>query len=305
MKLFAVLLILQVLIPEHVDGFSPATHSTSMKKDRTLIQHPISCLDLDKRQHCIKWRTTSLHLESDPDSSSSQPSDPVQVVDTESVPAPITIKQKAEVCLYRLTLISASVACASGQLSKLLLGAGSGSGLPTETVAALEYNSHAILGWGILFSALLAPPNLDAITDDKQENDANNALFLLLNELLPTLASFAIVVEIINTIQLNLSQGTAEFLSPTSDTLDSTTNLFISLICFREIGFFGASYKAEAILAILFSIVLSLNDFIGFSELVLNGGLGLFLLVLSFGKIFEPIEDDLKPNQSAFFKDER
>jgi hypothetical protein len=215
----------------------------------------------------------------------------------------VTIKQKIEVCLYRFTLTSSSVAYATGQLSKLLLV--SGSGLSTQTIAAIEQNCHAILGWGVLFASLLAPAYLGAVTDQKKENDVDNALFLLLNELLPTLASFAIVVEIINTIQNNLSQGTANFLSATSDSLDSTTDLFICAICLREIGFFGASYKAEAILAIVFSVALTLNDSIGFSESALTAGSALCLLVLSFGKFFEPIEDDLRPNYSAFFKDER
>lgn len=214
----------------------------------------------------------------------------------------ITIKQKAEVLLYRITLISASTAYACIQLSNMLLGAG--SGLSLEYITSIQQTSHAIVGWGILFAALLAPPYLGAITDTNEKNDANNAFFLLLNELLPNLAGFAIIVEVINTIQANLSQGTAEFLSATSPSLDNTTNIFISFICLREIGFYGASYKAEAILAILFCLALGLNDSIGFSEVALTSGLGLSLLVLSFAKVFEPLEDDLEPNQSAFFKDE-
>jgi hypothetical protein len=233
-------------------------------------------------------RNLSLQLKNDPDLSSK---------DT------VTTKNKLEVCLYRLALTSASVAYATSQASKVLLV--SGSGLSSETIASMEVNSHAILGWGILLSALFAPPYLGAITDEKKENDVENALFLLLNELLPTLASFAIVVEIINTIQQNLSQNTANFLSATSDTLDSTTNLFICAICLREIGFFGVSYKAEAVLAIFFCVALTLNDSIGFSEPALTAGTAISLLVLSFGKVFEPIEDDLRPNKSAFFKDDR
>ncbi len=214
----------------------------------------------------------------------------------------LTIKQKVEVYLYRSFLASASVAYGTEQLFKLLLT--SGSGLSIQKISTIEQNSHAIVGWGILFSALLAPTYLGAATDKNRENDVENAFFLLLNELLPTLASFAIVVEIINTIQHNLSQSTAEFLSATSDSLDSTTYLFISLISLREILFFGASYKAEAILAILFSIGLTLNDFIGFSEVTLTAGVSICLLVLSFGKAFEPIKDDVKPNKSAFFRDD-
>jgi hypothetical protein len=133
----------------------------------------------------------------------------------------------------------------------------------------------------------------------------SNALFLLLNELLPTLAGFAIIVEIVNVIQSNLSEGNVEFISSTSDSLGNTTTIFISLICLREIGFFGAGYKAEAILAIFFCIALGLNDSLEFSELALTSGLALSLLVLSFAKVFEPLEDDLEPNQSAFFMDDQ
>jgi len=215
----------------------------------------------------------------------------------------ITIKQKVEVLLYRITLISASTAYACIQLSNIFLGPG--SGLSLEYITSIQQTSHAIVGWGILFAALLAPPYLGAITDTNEKNDANNAFFLLLNELLPNFAGFAIIVEVVNTIQANLSQGTAEFLSATSQSLDNTTNIFISFICLREIGFFGASYKAEAILAILFCVALGFNDSIGFSEMALTSGLGLSLLVLSFAKVFEPLEDDVEPNQSAFFKDER
>ena len=216
----------------------------------------------------------------------------------------ITSKQKAEVVLYRITLISASIAYACGQLSNLLIGAG-GAGLSVDSIASIQQTSHIIVGWGILFAALLAPPYLGAITDTNKNNDMNNALFLLLNELLPTLAGFAIIVEVVNTIQTNLSQGTATFLSASSESLDNTTNIFISFICLREIGFFGAGYKAEAILAIIFCVAIGLNDSLGFSEVALTSGLGLSLLVLSFAKVFEPLEDDLEPNQSAFFMDDR
>jgi len=216
----------------------------------------------------------------------------------------ISSKQKAQVVLYRITLISASIAYACGQLSNLLIGAG-GAGLSVDSIASIQQTSHDIVGWGILFAALLAPPYLSTVTDTNKKNDMNNTLFLLLNELLPTLAGFAIIFEVVNAIQASLSQGSATFLSATSESLDYTTNIFISFLCLREIGFFGAGYKAEAILAILFCAGLGLNDSLGFSEVALTSGLGLSLLVLSFAKVFEPLEDDLEPNQSAFFMDDR
>jgi hypothetical protein len=51
-------------------------------------------------------------------------------------------------------------------------------------------------------------------------------------------------------------------------------------------------------------VLCSLNQSIGFSEVALSGGLALSLLVLSVGKILEPLKDDLQPNQSAFFRDD-
>ena len=289
MKCFNVLLLPLLLVTKST-GFTHFKVLNPLIRDRLKIsienrKNPTVQLHFPS----LTTRDVSNKLSNDPD---------VNIDETE-----ITIKQKIEVILYRTTLISASVAYTFDQLSKLLSSAG-GSGIPTETLSNLEQTSHGILGWGILLSALLAPPNLGAITDQRKENDVDNALFLLVNELLPTLASFAILVEIVNTIQHNLSQGTSEFLSATSGTLDATTNIFIGAICLREIGFFGASYKAEAILAILLTVALSLNDMIGLSESALEGGLVLCLLVLSFGKVFEPIEDDVRPNNSAFFRDD-
>ena len=191
-----------------------------------------------------------------------------------------TLQQKAEAILYRLTLLSATTALATSQILHLLSidGISGGAGLPMQVITNLQSNSNTIFTWGILLSALFAPSNLDAITDDTKDNDVNNALFLLLNELLPTLACFAIFIEIVHTIQGNLADGTTNIISAKSvESLDQLSTVFISLICFREIGFFGASYKAEAILGILLCIVLSLNDWIGYSEPILSGSLSLCL----------------------------
>lgn len=211
-----------------------------------------------------------------------------------------TTKQKGEVLLYRLALISASTAYTCNLLSTGLVTSDSGAGLSLDFLYHLQNSSHVIFTWGILLAALVAPPNLGAVTDTSKKNDFDNALFLLLNELLPTLSGFAIIAEVVNKIQENLSDK-----STSLDSLDNIAMVLITLICFREVRFFGASYKAEAIFAIFCAVILALNELIGFSESALSGGLSLSLLVLSFGKIFEPLRDDLQPNQSAFFQDDR
>jgi hypothetical protein len=221
----------------------------------------------------------------------------------------ITIQSKAEVLIYRATLIICSVAFAMDQLSSSLYG----SGLSPILIEQLNQTSHSISTWSIVLSALFAPAYLGAITDQSKKKEVNNALYLITNELLPQLAGFAIFFEVLNVIQyynrnaiptMDSAATAATAAGSMTSTLDNTTLVFISLLCFREIGFYGASYKAEAILAILFSVAIVLNDFIGFSDIVLQWGLSLSLLVLSFAKVFEPIKDDLIPSGSAFFNDD-
>jgi hypothetical protein len=216
----------------------------------------------------------------------------------------VTIKQKGEVILYRVALISASVAYACNLLSHgLLATSNSGAGLSLDLLYHVENSSLFIYTWGILLAALVVPPHLGAITDTNRKNDWDNALFLLLNELLPTLAGFAIIAEVVNKIQENLSDP--QMSSAALNSLDNIALVLVTLISWREIKFFGASYKVEAIFAIFCAVLLVLNHLIGFSEIALSGGLSLSLLVLSFGKIFEPLKEDLEPNESAFFQDDR
>eukprot|EP00978_Attheya_sp_CCMP212_P028521 scaffold98652_cov43-Attheya_sp.AAC.1 len=67
-------------------------------------------------------------------------------------------------------------------------------------------------------------------------------------------------------------------------------------ICVREVVFYGAAYKVEAI--ILASLLL-LQPVLPVSNII-PGGIALALLVLSFGKLFEPLAEDLRPGQSTF-----
>ena len=214
------------------------------------------------------------------------------------------MKSKGEVIMYRFSLLSSSIAYGT-YWAITALELNSGSGIEPTKVQGLVDGSHTISSWGMLLSALFSPAYLvGAITDSDENNDAQNAILLLLNEALPQLALFAIFVQIVNVVQTSLSSGDVDFLSTiSSGSFDNTTNIFIVGICLREIGFYGIGYKAEAALAILLCFALVNNDQIGMSETALSAGLALSLLVLSFGKLFEPIKDDMRPNNSKFFQD--
>lgn len=209
----------------------------------------------------------------------------------------MTVKQKAAVCLYRFALASASVAYTVGELTNLL----SGSGLSIQTISTIQQNSHVIFGCGILGAALLVPSHVQTRTEDVDEDSVvGDSLVLILNRSLPMLGSLAIVVEVMNSI-LNNVPGSSNFLITG---FDKTADLFICALCLREIGFFGVAYKAEAVLTIFLCANLAIHDLIGFPEFALRGGASIGLLVLSFGKFFEPLEGDLRPNGSAFFRDD-
>lgn len=169
--------------------------------------------------------------------------------------------------------------------------------------------------WTMLLAALFAPAYSGAVTDRCKKNEVNNVLFLITNECLPQLAGFAIFFEVLNFIQQrsqyfpvpwdDIAKPSTSMTSIASytSTLENTELLFIALICVREIGFYGAGYKAEAILAILLCVAITFNDMIGFSNAALEFGLSLCLLVLSFSKVFEPLQDDIIPDGSSFFSD--
>uniref|UniRef100_A0A7S4WGG5 Uncharacterized protein n=1 Tax=Ditylum brightwellii TaxID=49249 RepID=A0A7S4WGG5_9STRA len=206
----------------------------------------------------------------------------------------IDLKKRAQVLSYRSALIAASLGISGEQILKALLG----TGLSAETITSVEFTAHAFSEWGILLTALLAPAN---ITQRSEANDTTNSPVLLLNKLLPLLAIFAIAFDIINNISSTLSNDAENVISASPEPFSPISSIFVCAICLREIGYFGFFYKVEAILAIIFSATLGFNT--GISEGVLAGGLALSLLVLSFGKVFEPIVDDLQINNSEFFRD--
>lgn len=195
--------------------------------------------------------------------------------------------------LYRFCLLLASI----GYTLYWIFIALDLSSTTGDDVQRLAHTSHAISTWGMLLSALFSPTYLGAITDPDERNDFKNACLLLLNDALPQLASFAIIVQILNVIQTSMCSGSLDFFTSISGgSLENTTNIFVVGIRLREIGFYGVEYKAEAVLAIFICFVLTLSD-IGMSDAVLSAFLGLCLLVLS-----EPIKDDMRPNESRFFQ---
>eukprot|EP00551_Chaetoceros_affinis_P007252 CAMPEP_0203673502 /NCGR_PEP_ID=MMETSP0090-20130426/12738_1 /ASSEMBLY_ACC=CAM_ASM_001088 /TAXON_ID=426623 /ORGANISM="Chaetoceros affinis, Strain CCMP159" /LENGTH=198 /DNA_ID=CAMNT_0050539177 /DNA_START=315 /DNA_END=911 /DNA_ORIENTATION=- len=191
-----------------------------------------------------------------------------------------------------------------------------GLGLSVEMITNVEHLSNMVFTWGILCSALAIPNNQRGFRAKNAEGqqgegevdrevefhahpgvfDRNSTWPTFVNNALPYLSSLAIVIKLINeTLSLSIMP-----------TLDEVSNeFFISAVCLREIGYFGAPYKVEAILALglVFISSLGLNEGIGFSDTILSSLLALCLLVLSFGKVFEPLQDDLHPNGSAFFRD--
>lgn len=222
-------------------------------------------------------------------------------------------KNKSQVLFYRSSLIIASLAYAGIQImqSSFL----ENSGLSRTSVENFGHMSGSLFTWTIIATALSSPPNLevdllcndnDKNGDSKKDNATRNSLFLLLNESLPKLALF--------TLLLNIGDTFIFHQATTISTSTTMSNLFISAICVREVIFFGAAYKAEAIFAILAIIISASIGIHGsnpqFSVIAqspsspLSLGLALCLLVLSFGKIFEPLSDDLIPNDSAFFRDD-
>lgn len=190
---------------------------------------------------------------------------------SESVQEELSFAGKAEVIGYRTALVFASLGFAVSAAASLL----EGTGLNTETIKSLHVDSQAARGWGSC---------------------------LTVNEALPTLGSFALIIELINAIQWNLSTGEVPAFSLTSsENLDKAAGLFMAAICCREILLYGVAFKIEAVLAIVFIILQALD--LGLSQAVCLDGLALSLLVLSVGKVFEPIGSDLRPNQSSFFLD--
>ena len=275
---------------------------------RTLPQLPPSAPRSSVTHSFKRTRFPTLSSLFDPETGSSEKLGDT-VIDSVSFPSNQTklkvddknydsIESKGEVLLYRFCLLSASIGYTL-YWAFIALDLSSISGVDAQRLA---YTCHAVSTWGMLLSALFSPTYLGAITDQNENNDFKNACLLVLNEALPQIASFAIIVQTVNLIQMSLSSGSIDFLTSISGgSLENTTIIFIVGISLREIGFYGFEYKAEAVLAIFIFFLLTLSD-VGISETALSTCLALCLLVLSFGKLFEPIKDDLRPNESKFFQ---
>eukprot|EP00978_Attheya_sp_CCMP212_P024524 scaffold77179_cov34-Attheya_sp.AAC.1 len=183
----------------------------------------------------------------------------------------VTLGQGIRVGLYRLLLLGSAGACTGLAVLPLLEGSGLSS---TDT---LEMNMS--MGWKFMLgaAAILAPlPSVDS-------KFKSNLPFIALS---CVGASTVLLLSLPIMFQESMME-TATQVVATMATLG---------ICVREVVFYGAAYKVEAIiLASLFLLqpVLPVSN-------IIPGGIALALLVLSFGKLLEPLEEDLRPGQSTF-----
>lgn len=173
--------------------------------------------------------------------------------------------------------------------------------------------------------------------DNENNNTSQSSWMTFINDLLPIFAISGAVVKLIAIMMISsgslfeksasiavTAAVTTAVTSPTSSTtislLDPMINgILVSALCIREIGYFGYQYKVEAIVALgvsLFSTIM--KTMMTTTTIAIDTGTGtgtnapslisglsgiyaLCLLVLSFGKLFEPIEDELETNGSNFF----
>jgi hypothetical protein len=177
------------------------------------------------------------------------------------------------------------------------------TGLPQNIVDGVIQSSNTVFDVGIIATALLIPSHrkqeehvgsgvkdnqvLLDVDDDIIMRTKDESVILLLNQIIQKSAIIAVASKIINSITGISFNGFDEIVSFS----------FICVICLREIIYYGAAYKVEAI----FAIILSLLHVLGINDYFVAVTLSLALMVLSVGKVFEPLKDDLQRNGSQFF----
>jgi len=183
----------------------------------------------------------------------------------------VTLGQGIRVGLYRLLLLGSAGAWTGLAVLPLLEGSGLSS---TDT---LEVNMS--MGWKFMLGAAAVVAPLPSVDSKSKSN-------------LPFLALSCVGVSTLLLLSLSIM-----FQEGMMDTATQVVATMATLgICVREVVFYGAAYKVEAI--ILASLLL-LQPVLPVSNIV-PGGIALALLVLSFGKLLEPLEEDLRPGQSTF-----
>lgn len=235
--------------------------------------------------------------------------DDLDLRDDKSDDLSINLQEKTKVVFYRLSLIIASIACGLSQAIITFQG----SGLSLDTIKYIEQLSNVVFTWGILSTALTIP-NYRDIRSGTETSDKNSA-FVLLNDSLPTLAIAVTILKIIVSVGSNISSSNNDITIENHDIENLTAlnidkfvfGFFTSAISLREIGYFGAGYKVEAILVLIFVSISTFSfgfyNSIGLTDTLCKSAIALCLLVLSFGKILEPFEDDIRPDGSSFFKE--
>ena len=237
--------------------------------------------------------------------------DDLDLRDDKSDDLSISLQEKTKVVFYRLSLIMASIACG---LSRAIITFQGSAGLSLDTIKYIEQLSNVVFTWGILSTALTIP-NYRDIRSGTETSDKNSA-FVLLNDSLPTLAIAVTILKIIVSVGSNISSSNNDITIENHDIENLTAlnidkfvfGFFTSAISLREIGYFGAGYKVEAILVLILFVSISTFSFgfynsIGLTDTLCKSAIALCLLVLSFEKNLEPFEDDIRPDGSSFFKE--
>lgn len=248
-----------------------------------------------------------------------------------------------QVIVYRLSLIVVSLAFGVHQFTTLdTSGSSSGSttnflegtGLSRDGITTMNSVSGTIFLYGILFTAVSIPKyrGTTEIVDSgrsseeketiealmkmkknfKNKNKEDTNYVARLNDSLPILSILILLIKVLLSIAIVIN-GSSNI--TTTDTvlglqraIDEILipSVVLTMLAIREIGYYGLEYKVEALIIILLIEPLSkicIESLPPMIEHITNPLLMITLLLLAFGKVFEPVQDDIQPNNSNFFQD--
>ena len=211
-----------------------------------------------------------------------------------------------------------------------------GTGLSRDGITTMNSVSGTIFLYGILFTAVSIPKyrGTTEIVDNgrsSEEKETIEALDLMkikknfknkskedtnyvarLNDSLPILSILILLIKVLLSIAIVIN-GSSNI--TTTDTvlglqraIDEILipSVVLTMLAIREIGYYGLEYKVEALIIILLIEPLSkicIESLPPMIEHITNPLLMITLLLLAFGKVFEPVQDDIQPNNSNFFQD--
>ena len=146
----------------------------------------------------------------------------------------------------------------------------------------------------------------------KNKNKEGTNYVARLNDSLPILSILILLIKVLLSIAIVIN-GSSNI--TTTDTvlglqraIDEILipSVVLTMLAIREIGYYGLEYKVEALIIILLIEPLSkicIESLPPMIEHITNPLLMITLLLLAFGKVFEPVQDDIQPNNSNFFQD--